>query len=141
MSAAFDKHEENVDSITGQRDAHLAGTDMGNGSAPRLQGKERIITGELKQPVEKHEENIDSITGQSDAQSVGTGMGNGLAKAAIAGVVGALITVATALAGKVTAQRINRTVKGVGDAVKDVAMVLTTLQKVQWTVKDTVEDG
>jgi len=30
----LDKHEENVDSITGQRDAHLAGTDMGNGSAP-----------------------------------------------------------------------------------------------------------
>jgi len=91
--------------------------------------------------LEKHE-NIDSITGQSDAQSVGTGTGNGLAKAAIAGVVGALLgTVATALAGKVTAQRINHTVKGVGDAVKDVARVLTTLQRYSGCSKDTVEDA
>jgi len=92
-------------------------------------GKERI-TSENKQSLEKHEENLDSITtGQGDAQSVATGTGNGLAKAAIVGVVGAVVgTVAAALAGKVKAQRIN-TVKSVGDAVKDVAKVLTTLQR------------
>jgi len=37
----FDKHEENVDSITGQRDAHLAGT-AGNGS-PRLQERKGLL--------------------------------------------------------------------------------------------------
>jgi len=49
-------------------------------------------------------------------------------------------TVAAALAGKVKAQRINRTVKSVGDAVKDVAKVLTTKGTVD-QIKDTVEDA
>jgi len=42
-ASSFDKHEENVDSITGQRDAHLAGTDMGNGSAPSLQERKGLL--------------------------------------------------------------------------------------------------
>jgi len=65
---------------------------MGDGLPPVPTGKERIITSENKQSLEKHEENLDSITtGQGDAQSVATGTGNGLAKAAIVGVVGAVV--------------------------------------------------
>lgn len=137
----LDQHEERVDSITDQGNAQRAGTDLSNGSAPV--GKERIITSELEQPVEKHEENLDSLTGQGDAQSVGKGMGNGLAKAAIVGVVGAALgTVAATLASKVKAQRINRTVKGVGDAVKDVAKSANhTAKGTVDSVKDTVEDA
>jgi uncharacterized protein (TIGR02271 family) len=134
LEQSLDKHEENVDSITGQGDAHSVGTDRDDRLAPAPVGKERIITSELEQPLEKQEENIDSITGQADAQSVGTGMGNGLARAAIAGIVGAVLgTVAATLAGKVTAQRINRSVKSVGDAVKDVA------KGVNHTAKGTVD--
>lgn len=77
---------------------------------------------ETPQPWTEHEENVDPITEQPDAYPVGTGMSNGLAKAAIAGVVGALVgTVAGALADKRSAESINRTVKGLGDTVKGVA--------------------
>ena len=126
--------DENGPTITRQIDAHIAGTDMSDGLPPVPAGKERIITSENKQPSEKHEENLDSITSQGDAQSVATGTGNGLAKAAIVGVVGAVVgTVAAALAGKVKAQRTNRTVKSVEDAVKDVA------KGVNHTAKGTVD--
>jgi uncharacterized protein (TIGR02271 family) len=87
--------------------------------------------------VDKHDENVDLITDRPDGLPVGIGidisdqpdglpvdigMGNGLAKVAIAGVVGAVVgTVAGALANKRTAQGVNRTFKGVGDAVKGAA--------------------
>ena len=137
----LDQHEERVDSITDQRDAQRAGTDISNGSAPT--GKKRIITSENSPTVERHEENLDSITSQGDAQSVGTGTGNGLAKAAIIGVVGAALgTVAATLASKVKAQRINRTVKGVGDAVDDVVKSANHAAKATVDrVKDTFEDA
>ena len=137
----MDQHEEKVDSITDQRAPQSAVTNISNGSA--LTGKERMITSELEQPLQKHEENLDSIPGQGDAQSVGTGTGNGLAKAAILGAVGAVLgTVAVALASKVTDQRINGTVKGVGDAVKGVAKgVNHTVKGTVDRVRDSIEDA
>ncbi len=89
------------------------------------------------QALNKRDENADLITDQPDDHPVGIGIditdrpdglpvdrgnGNGLAKVAIAGVVGAVVgTVAGALANKRTAQGVNHTFKGVGDAVKGAA--------------------
>ena len=65
--------------------------------------------------------NVDAATDRTNAQ-IDTEIGNGLAKAAIGGVLGAVLgTVAVTLANKKTAQDINRSVKGVGNAVKNAA--------------------
>ena len=128
------KHQENVESFTEQHDAESAGTNRGNWLVPAPVEEEKIVISELEQPLYKHEQNLDSITSQGDALPVGTGMGNGLAKVAIAGVVGAVLgTVAAGLTGKVTAQKIKDSVKGLGDAVKGVT------KGVKHTVKDTVD--
>ena len=81
------------------------------------------------------ENNVAPVTDQTNAQTVESETGNnGLAKAAIGGVVGAVLgTVAIALANKKTAQEINRTVKGVGNTVKGAA------SSVNFSVKNAVE--
>ena len=127
------KQEENVESFTEQHDAESASTNRGNWLVPAPVEEERIVISELEQPLEKDEQNLDSIASQGDVP-VGTGRGNGLAKVAIAGVVGAVLgTVAAGLAGKVTAQKIKDSVKGLGDTVKGVA------KGVKHTVKDTLD--
>lgn len=70
----------------------------------------------------EHNNNVDPVTDRTNAQKVDAETGNGLAKAAIGGIVGAVLgTVAISLANKKTAQDINRSVKGVGNAVKNAA--------------------
>lgn len=65
--------------------------------------------------------NVDTATDRTNAQ-IDTEINNGLTKAAIGGVLGAVLgTVAVTLANKKTAQDINRSVKGVGNAVKNAA--------------------
>ncbi len=97
---------------------------------------------ENKPPLDKHDKKVDPITDQIDAQPVDTGIGNGLAKAAIGAVVGAVVgTVAGALANKRTAESINRTVKGVGEAVKGAAEgVNHTVKGAAEAVKGVAED-
>ena len=136
----LDKYEQNVEYITNQGGAYSADADMIKESAPAPTAEERMIPSKLESPVEKHKQELDSATSQADAKSVSS-MGNGLAKAALIGVAGAVLgTIATALAGKVTAQ-INRTVKGVGDTAKDVTNgVNHTVKDAMNSVKDIVED-
>jgi uncharacterized protein (TIGR02271 family) len=82
----------------------------------------------------EHNNNVDPVTDRTYAQTVDTETGNGLAKAAIGGVVGAVLgTMAVALANKKTAGDINRSVKGVGNAVKDAA------GGVNFSIKNAVE--
>ena len=70
----------------------------------------------------EHDNNVDPVTDRTNAQTLDAEIGNGLAKAAIGGVLGAVLgTVAVTLANKKTAQDINRSVKGVGNAVKNAA--------------------
>ena len=70
----------------------------------------------------EHDNNVDPVTDRTNAQTLDAETGNGLAKAAIGGVLGAVLgTVAVTLANKKTAQDINRSVKGVGNAVKNAA--------------------
>lgn len=70
----------------------------------------------------EHDNNADPVTDRTNAQTLDAEIGNGLAKAAIGGVLGAVLgTVAVTLANKKTAQDINRSVKGVGNAVKNAA--------------------
>lgn len=65
--------------------------------------------------------NVDAACDRTNAQ-IDTEIGNGLAKAAIGGVLGAVLgTVAVSLANKKTAEDINRSVKSVGNAVKNAA--------------------
>lgn len=84
----------------------------------------------------EHDNNVDPVTDRTNAQSLDAEIGNGLAKAAIGGVLGAVLgTVAVTLANKKTAQDINRSVKGVGNAVKNAA------SGVNGAVKNAVESA
>ena len=75
-----------------------------------------------KEILGEHDNNVDPVTDRTNAQTLDAETGNGLAKAAIGGVLGAVLgTVAVTLANKKTAQDINRSVKGVGNAVKNAA--------------------
>lgn len=79
--------------------------------------------------------NVNAACDRTNAQ-IDTEIGNGLAKAAIGGVLGAVLgTVAVTLANKKTAQDINRSVKGVGNAVKNAA------RGVNGAVKNAVESA
>lgn len=76
----------------------------------------------IEEDISADENEDEPVTEQSYAQTVDTQTGNGLAKAAIGGVVGAVLgTVALSLANKKTAQSINRSVKDVGNTVKNAA--------------------
>lgn len=105
---ALNKRDENADLIADQPDGHPVGIGI-------------------------------NITARPDGHPVDIGTGNGLAKVAIAGVVGAVVgTVAGALANKRTAQGVNRTFKGIGDAIKGAASgVNRTFKGVGDAVKDT----
>lgn len=82
----------------------------------------------------EHDNDVDSVTDQAYTQTVDTETGKGLARAAIGGVVGAVLgTVALSLANKRTVEGINRSVKGVGNTVKNAA------QGVNVSVKNAVE--
>lgn len=82
----------------------------------------------------EHDNNVEPVTEQTYTQTVDIETGNGLARAAIGGVVGAVLgTVALSLANKRTAEGINRSVKGVGNTVKNAA------QGVNVSVKNAVE--
>lgn len=85
----------------------------------------------------------------SDDYSEGTSKGIGLTKIAIGALIGATLgAVAGALATKGTAERVNQTVKGVGNAVKRTAEgvngtvqdVGNATQTVAYGVNDTVKD-
>jgi uncharacterized protein (TIGR02271 family) len=138
----LDKHDENAGLVTGQPYAHPAGTGMGDGLAQAaIVPNETMTISENNEPLEKHDEKVDLISDQVDARSQATLKGNGLAKLAIAGLIGATLgTVAGALANKRTAESINRTVKGVGNAVKGAAEgVNHTVKGVGNAVKGTTE--
>lgn len=73
---------------------------------------------ENKELLDNHQVKAEPIGKQTVDHPVET-KSNGLARAVIGGVVGALVgTAAVALANKKTSDTINRTVKGLGDAVK-----------------------
>lgn len=81
----------------------------------------------------EHDNNVDAVADQTNAQ-IDAQTASGLAKVAFGGLLGAVLgTVAVALANKKTGQDINRTVKSVGNAVKDAA------SGVNATVKNAVE--
>lgn len=77
---------------------------------------------ETPQLLVDHNENVEPITLQNDAHSAGTGRDDSLAKVGIGAVVGAVVgAVAVTLAGKVTVESVNNTVKGIGEVVKGTA--------------------
>lgn len=133
-------HDEKVNPIINQPDAHPVSIAMSDGLAKAaIRGNDTIIKSD-SQLLDKHEEKLNPIINQPDAHAVGK-MGNGLAKAAIGAAVGAVVgIVAGALANKKTAQSINQTVKGVGNAVKGAAEgVNHTVKGVGNAVKGTAE--
>ena len=107
------------------------------------------MTSENEQLLVNRDENIDLImveppsTAQDDnAPPANTDKGYNLATIGIGAFVGAVVGAAVAaLASKVTVESVNNTVKGVGDAVKNVAEnVDYTLKDVGTTVKGTAEE-
>ncbi len=112
--------------------------------------KEKIIMSEKNQVLDTDDEiTVEQIPYQSDEYTVGTSRGNGLAKVAIGALIGATLgAVAGALATKGTAERVNQTVKGVGNAVKRAAEgvnetvqdVGNSTQSVANGVNETVQD-
>ena len=97
---------------------------------------------ETPQLLVNHNENVEPITLQHDAQSAGTGRGDSLAKVGIGAVVGAVVgAVAVTLAGKVTVESVNNTVKGIGEVVKGTAKsVNNTVKGVGDAVKNVAEN-
>ncbi|MCA1994460.1 MAG: YtxH domain-containing protein, partial [Coleofasciculus sp. S288] len=90
-----------------------------------------IVMSENYQLLDTDDIVVEQIPRQPDADSAETGMGNGLAKVAIGAVIGATLgAIAGALANKRTAQKVNLTVKNVGNTVKSAA------EGVNQTVKD-----
>jgi gas vesicle protein len=113
--------------------------------------KEKIIMSEKNQVLDTDDEiTVEQIPYQSsDDYSEGTTKGIGLTKIAIGALIGATLgAVAGALATKGTAERLNQTVKGVGNAVKRTAEgvngtvqdVGNATQTVAYGVNDTVKD-
>ena len=106
------------------------------------------MTSENEQLLVNRDENTDLImveqptTPQDDNAPANTDKGYNLATIGIGAVVGAVVgAAAAALASKVTVESVNNTVKGVGDAVKNVAEnVDYTLKDVGTTVKGTAEE-
>lgn len=96
--------------------------------------KEKISMSEHDQvlDIDSDEIRVEQLPHQSDTYSAENTKGNGLAKSvAIGALVGVTLgAIAGALANKGTAERVNRTVKGVGDVVKRAA------EGVNNTVKD-----
>ena len=88
-----------------------------------------------------HNENVEPITLQNDAQPAGTSKGDSLTKVGIGAVVGAVVgAVAVTLAGKVTVESVNNTVKGIGEVIKGIAMsVNNTVKGAGDAVKDVAE--
>ena len=112
--------------------------------------KEKIIMSEKNQVLDTDDEiRVEQIPYQSDDYSEGSSRGAGLTKIAIGALIGATLgAVAGALATKGTAERVNQTVKGVGNAVKRAAEgvnetvqdVGKSTQSVANGVNDTVKD-
>ncbi len=106
------------------------------------------MTSENEQLLVNRDENTDLImveqptTPQDDNAPANTDKGYNLATIGIGAFVGAVVgAAAAALASKVTVESVNNTVKGVGDAVKNVAEnVDYTLKDVGTTVKGTAEE-
>ena len=106
------------------------------------------MSSENEQLLVNRDENTDLImveqptTPQDDNAPANTDKGYNLATIGIGAVVGAVVgAAAAALASKVTVESVNNTVKGVGDAVKNVAEnVDYTLKDVGTTVKGTAEE-
>ena len=106
------------------------------------------MSSENEQLLVNRDENTDLImveqptTPQDDNAPANTDKGFNLATIGIGAVVGAVVgAAAAALASKVTVESVNNTVKGVGDAVKNVAEnVDYTLKDVGTTVKGTAEE-
>lgn len=101
---------------------------------PDFSTKEKINMSEHDQvlDIDSDEIRVEQLPHQTDTYSAETTRGNGLAKSvAIGALVGVTLgAIAGALANKGTAERVNRTVKGVGDVVKRAA------EGVNNTVKD-----
>ncbi|MBE9017182.1 DUF2382 domain-containing protein [Chroococcidiopsidales cyanobacterium LEGE 13417] len=72
--------------------------------------------------VDEQKNNDAPTSEQIDTETIDKRVSNGLNKAALGGIIGAVLgTVAIALADKKTARSINQTVKAAGNAVKDAA--------------------
>jgi gas vesicle protein len=111
--------------------------------------KETIIVSENNQLLDTDEIIVEQIPHQPDADTAGTGTSNVLAKVAIGAVIGATLgAIAGALANRSTAQRVNMTVKNVGNTVKNAAEGVNQtvkevgdgIQRVAVGVNDTVKD-
>lgn len=107
------------------------------------------MTSENEQPVVVNpDENIAPITiqqptmAEDNSEPANTDTGFNLATIGIGALVGAVVgAAATALASKVTVESVNKTVKGVGDAVKGAATgVNTTVKGVGDAVKNVAEN-
>ena len=94
------------------------------------------------QVVDREPVSVEEITDESDTYSTSTPRGNGLSKVAISALVGATLgAIAGALAIKGTAERVNQTVKNVGETVKDAAQNLNQTVKGVGDAVRTVADG
>ncbi len=141
----LEQHDKKINQITAQADAQPVETGMSDGlSKVAIVGEEKMVVSDTSQLLDRHDEKVDQITAQADAQPLDTDMGNGLSKAAVGAVVGAVVGIlAGALASKRTVHSINRTIKGVGDAVKGAAQGVNHTVKgaVDAAVKGTKEGG